>query len=122
MLGPPNKGSEIVDKLSATPGFKFITGASGLQLGTGELSVPNSLGPANFDVGIIAGNKSVNWMLSLLIPKVDDGKVSVERTKLEGMNGHIEVAATHPFMMKNETVLKQVVFYLQKGRFKEKSK
>ena len=122
MLGPPNKGSEVVDKLGAAPGFTFINGVAGLQLGTGELSVPNSLGPADFDVGIIAGNKSINWMLSLLIPDVDDGKVSVERTKLEGMNNHIEVPATHPFMMNNETVIRQVIFYLHKGRFEGKQK
>lgn len=84
MLGPPNKGSEVVDKLKNVPGFHFINGDAGLQLGTGSMSIPNRLGPADFDLGIIAGTGSINLILSALIPDTDDGKVSVERTKLEG--------------------------------------
>ena len=117
MLGPPNQGSEVVDKLNKVPGFQFINGDAGLQLGTGELSVPNKLGPANFDVGIIAGTQSINLILSTFIPGVDDGKVSIESTKLEGMNDHIEMATTHTFMMKNEKVLEQVTHYLSNGKF-----
>ena len=65
MLGPPNKGSEVVDVLGNTPGFHFINGDAGLQLGTGQGSVPNTLGPVDFDLGIIAGTRSINWILSV---------------------------------------------------------
>ncbi len=119
MLGPPNQGSEVVDKLGNFPGFHFVNGDAGLQLGTGELSAPNKLGKAEFDVGIIAGTRSINWILSMLIPNTDDGKVSVDRTKLEGMNDHIEMPVTHPFMMKNEDVIAQVIHYLRYGNFKK---
>ncbi len=118
MLGPPNKGSEVVDKLGDFPGFHFINGDAGMQLGTGALSVPNTLGRANFDVGIVAGTRSINWILSLLIPNTDDGKVSIERTKLEGMHDHIEMAVSHPFLMKNDEVIAQVIHYLKHGSFK----
>jgi len=117
MLGPPNKGTEIVDKLSHLPGFSFVNGAAGMQLGTSELSVPNQLGKANFDVGIIAGTQSINLLLSSLIPDTDDGKVSVESTKIEGMNDHIEMPTTHVFMMRNEAVIAQVICYLEQGKF-----
>ena len=118
MLGPPNKGSEVVDKLGDFPGFHFINGDAGLELGTGESSVPNQLGQANFDLGIIAGTSSINLILSSMIPGVDDGKVSVENTKLEGMNDHLEMSVTHPFMMRNSKVIDQVIYYLQTGNFK----
>jgi pimeloyl-ACP methyl ester carboxylesterase len=118
MLGPPNQGSEVVDKLGGVPGFYFINGDAGMQLGTGKLSVPNKLGKANFDVGIVAGSRSINWFLSFLIPGADDGKVSIERTKLIGMNDHIEMPVTHPFMMKNDSVISQVIHYLKNGHFK----
>lgn len=117
MLGPPNQGSEVVDKLGNFPGFHFINGDAGLQLGTGQASVPNQLGEANFDLGIIAGTRSINWILSSLIPNKDDGKVSVENTRLEGMKDHIEMPVTHPFMMTNDAVITQVIHYLKHGEF-----
>jgi pimeloyl-ACP methyl ester carboxylesterase len=118
MLGPPNKGSEVVDRLRDVPGFHFINGDAGLELGTGAASIPNQLGRADFDVGIIAGTRSVNLILSTLIPGTDDGKVSVDSTRLEGMNDHLEMAVTHPFMMRNEAVIEQVIRYLETGKFK----
>ncbi|SHE81298.1 Alpha/beta hydrolase family protein [Microbulbifer donghaiensis] len=117
MLGPPNHGSEVVDKLGDFPGFRFIFGDAGLQLGTGELSVPNKLGAAEFDVGIIAGTRSINLILSQMIPDSDDGKVSVASTRLEGMKDHLTMPVTHVFMMKNDAVIQQVLYYLQHGSF-----
>lgn len=117
MLGPPNKGSQVVDTLKDIPGFKLINGPAGVQLGTDYLSVPNKLGAANFNVGIIAGTRSVNLLLSTLLPSPNDGKVSVENTKLEGMSDHISLPVTHPFMMRNNDVITQVLYYLTHGSF-----
>ena len=118
MLGPPNKGSEVVDNFRDFPGFHFFHGDAGLELGTGETSVPNRLGHANFDLGIIAGTRSINILLSRMIPGVDDGKVSVENTRLPGMSDHLEMDVTHTFMMRDDKVIEQVIHYLQQGRFK----
>lgn len=117
MLGPPNQGSELVDRLGSSPLFLAINGRAGRELGTGAASLPNRLGAPNFCVGIIAGNRSVNWINSLLIPGPDDGKVSVERTKLRGMTDHIVIPATHPFMMRNPEVIRQTVDFLRCGQF-----
>ena len=118
MLGPPNQGTEVVDKLRDFPGFRFVNGEAGLQLGTGEGSVPNQLGAANFDLGVIAGTRSINLLLSSMIPGPDDGKVSVERTRLDGMRDHVEMEVTHTFMMRNDAVIEQVVHYLEHGSFR----
>ena len=118
MLGPPNKGSEVVDKLGDFPGFHFFHGDAGLQLGTGAASVPNRLANADFDLGIIAGTRSVNLILSSMIEGPNDGKVSVENTRLEGMHDHLELEVTHTFMMRNDEVIEQVIYYLQNGRFR----
>ncbi len=118
MLGPPNKGSEVVDKLGDAPGFELINGPAGRQLGTDPQSVPNSLGPANFEVGIIAGTSTINPILSTLIPAEDDGKVSVENTKLEGMRDHIALPVTHPLMMNDSEVIAQTLYFLRYGEFR----
>ncbi len=117
MLGPPNQGSEVTDRLGDVPGFDLINGPAGEQLGTGEDSVPVSLGPANFDVGIIAGTNTINLFLSRYIPGENDGKVSVEHTKLAGMRDHIALPVSHPFLMRDKDALYQTTLYLKTGAF-----
>ena len=122
MLGPPNKGSQVVDNLRNLPGFKLINGPAGIQLGTTETDIPPGLGPAKGEVGVIAGTKSINLILSLYLPNPDDGKVSVENTKLEGMKEHITVKVSHPFLMKNKRVISKVISFLSSGTFDDKTK
>jgi triacylglycerol lipase len=117
MLAPPNQGSEVVDKLGHLFLFKWINGPAGNELGTDATSTPNKLGLANFPVGIIAGDRSINWINSLLIPGSDDGKVSVQRTKLAGMSDHMVIHATHPFIMRNHEVIRQTTQFLRTGGF-----
>ena len=117
MLSPPNKGSEVVDALGGLWLFKAINGPAGLQLSTSNESLPNSLGKANFDLGIITGNQSINLILSSIIEGVDDGKVSVESAKLEGMKDFLVVEATHPFIMKNKIVIEQTKYFLKNSEF-----
>jgi len=117
MLGPPNQGSEVVDSLKNTPGYELLNGPAGMQLGTQATDLPRSLGPVNFELGVIAGTQSINLILSSFLPNPDDGKVSVESTKVAGMKDFIALATTHPFMMKNSEVIDQVVNFLAKGQF-----
>lgn len=117
MLGPPNQGSEVVDALKNVPGFTFVNGPAGSQLGTDPTSVPNTLGPVDFPVGVIAGSHTFNPLLSLLLPNPDDGKVSVERTRVKGMRDHIVIPATHTFMMRHPEVIRQTLVFLATGAF-----
>ncbi|HEY1788896.1 MAG TPA: alpha/beta fold hydrolase [Verrucomicrobiae bacterium] len=117
MLAPPNQGSEVVDKLWGFRFFKWINGPAGNEMGTGRNSLPNLLGSANFPLGIIAGDRSINWINSLLIPGRDDGKVSVKRAKLAGMTDFIVIHATHPFIMRNNEAIRRTIEFLRKGKF-----
>ncbi len=121
MLGPPNNGSEVVDNLKNIPGFKLLNGPAGMQLGTGENDIPRSLGAVNFELGVIAGTQSINWILSTFLPNPDDGKVSVESAKVKGMCSFVALPATHPFLMKNDSVISEVINFLSSGGFKHGS-
>lgn len=117
MLAPPNHGSEVVDKLADLPGYRLWNGPAGLELGTGADAVPNRLGPFPGSLGIIAGDRSFNPLLSWLVPGPDDGKVAVARTRLEGMDDFIVLPHTHTFMMRAGPVIRQTLRYLSEGRF-----
>ncbi len=60
MLSPPNQGSEIVDKLAGNPVVEAAMGPAFHQLGTDSSSLPASLGPVDFELGVITGTKSFN--------------------------------------------------------------
>ena len=120
MLAPPNQGSEVVDKLGGLALFKWINGPAGSELGTDKNSVPNQLGPANFPVGIITGDRSINWINSLFfIPGSNDGKVSVERARLAGMSDFRVIHATHTFITSNHEAIRQTLQFLRTGKFSD---
>lgn len=118
MLAPPNAGSEVVDKLKGWFVFKWWNGPAGQELGTGPESLPLRLGPVAFACGIIAGDRSINPILSMLIPGPDDGKVAVRRTRVQGMRDFLVIHAVHPFIMKNKAAIDQTVAYLKTGKFR----
>ncbi|MFT6093508.1 MAG: hypothetical protein ACJA2Q_001408 [Pseudohongiellaceae bacterium] len=117
MLGPPNQGSEIVNRMLAVPGFKLFGGPTGIALGSGEGHIPDSLGPVEFDLGIIAGSTNINPLSLLFIDGENDSIVSVESTKVRGMNAHLVLPVTHTFMMRNNKVIDNVIHYLKTGSF-----
>ena len=119
MLAPPNKGSQVVDRLKDMPLYKAVNGPAGLQLGTDGNSIPAALGPVDFETGVIAGTKTVNPILSRFLPNPDDGKVSVDNTKVDGMSDFITVPHSHPFIMRAPIVIEQTITFIQTGRFSQ---
>lgn len=117
MLAPPNQGSAVVDNMKNVPGFKWLNGPAGLQLGTDANSIPLSLGAVTYEAGIIAGTSTINFILSQFLENPDDGKVSVESTKVKGMTDHLEVDVSHPFIMKDDEVIRQALYFIQHGQF-----
>ncbi|MEP3631407.1 MAG: alpha/beta hydrolase [Hyphomicrobiales bacterium] len=118
MLAPPNDGSAIVDKLGKTKLFKKLSGPALLALTTGEQGKPGKLPAVKFELGVIAGKRSVNPVGSYLLEGPDDGAVTIESTKVDGMKDHIVLSATHTFMMNNPRVISQAAHFIQQGQFK----
>ncbi len=119
MLAPPNQGSKVADSLGGMPGFDWLNGPAGSQLGKGEGSIPLSLGAPEFEFAVIAGNRSIDPLSSAILDNPDDGKVSVEDTKLEGMSDFRLVEVSHAYIMQNEEVIGLVKRFLRTGTFGE---
>ncbi len=118
MLGTPNSGSEIADRLKNFGAYRAFFGPAGQQLGTRrDAALTAALPPVDYPVGIIAGNRSIYPVASALLPKPNDGRVSVERTKLDGMADHIVIGASHPWLPRNRLAIEQTMAFLRNGRF-----
>lgn len=117
MISPPNQGSELVDLLKDQAVLERIYGPAAEQLSLEDGSLVRSLGPVDFDLGVIAGNKSFNPLYSAILPGPDDGVVTVESMKIQGMDDFIILPQTHAFIMKNDDTIAQVIHFLEHGVF-----
>ncbi len=115
MIAPPNAGSELADRLKGTWLYRTVNGPAGQQLCTDGL--PTTLGPAPGETGIIAGDVALNPLFSSWMPGPNDGKVSVERTRLAGMSDFLVVPYSHTWLMWRRPVVDQVLAFLRDGRF-----
>jgi len=117
MMAPPNQGSRLADITRKLRFSEFFTRKVGMQLGTGDRDLPKRLGPVEFELGVIAGDRSLNPLYSLLEPGKDDGKVAVEKAKVAGMRDFLVVHSTHTFMIQRKYVIDQILHFLNRGKF-----
>ena len=120
MLGTPNGGSEIADRLKHIGAYRAWFGPAGQQLGTQRDAAVAAMFPAvDYPVGIIAGNRSVYPITSAFLPRPHDGRVSVENTRLYGMADHIIVETSHPWLVRNGPAIAQTIAFLRDGHFRK---
>ena len=119
MLAPPNQGSLAADELQNVPGFDWLNGPAGRQLGKGEDSVPLQLGPADFELGIIAGDRTIDPLTSAVLDNPDDGRVSVDDTRLDGMTDFVVVQHSHAFIMRMREPIELTIRFLNTGSFED---
>jgi pimeloyl-ACP methyl ester carboxylesterase len=118
MLGTPNGGSEIADRLKNFLPYRILFGPVGQQLGTQRDAALQALfPPADYPVGVIAGNRSIDPISSMFLPRPHDGRVSVANTRLDSMADHIVLATAHPWLPENDIAIEATIAFLRDGKF-----
>jgi triacylglycerol lipase len=120
MFAPPHQGTPLVDRIGEWWLFRAATGVNGRRLGTRAADAfPAKLGPWNSpaQLGIIAGERTLNPLFSAWIPGPDDGKVPVAATRLAGMSAHCVLPYSHTWLQYRREPIDQVRAFLHTGQF-----
>jgi pimeloyl-ACP methyl ester carboxylesterase len=117
MLAPPNHGSRLADTLRRHALGRWILGPAGCELGTAANDLPQRLGPVDFPLGVIAGDVSLNPFFSRVLEGPNDGKVTVESTKMAGMSDFVVIHSSHTWMMWRAQTLGYILAFLREGNF-----
>lgn len=119
MLGPPNQGSEWADLVIRMGLQRVFLGKVAGALRTRRTASDEALLAASSgETGVIAGDRSLDPIFPrMVLPAPHDGKVSLASTRLDGMQDHIVVPASHTLMIMRPFVVRQVEAFLRDGRF-----
>lgn len=117
MLGPPNQGSAAADVAARHTVLRWALGLNLERVGTGTRSLSNQLGPADFELGIIAGSSQINPLFNHVLDRPHDGAVAVEAARLDGMKDFLVVPYSHTLMLWRSAVSEQVIAFLRDGHF-----
>ena len=118
MLGTPNGGSEVADLLKDLALYRAFYGPAGQQLTTTPDDSLTSLPPPDYPVGIIAGINSIDPIASyFVLPRPNDGRVSLQSAQLAGMADLAVVKASHTGLVRHPVAVAQAIAFLRDGRF-----
>lgn len=115
LIGSPVRGSGVAAQLVARNAMRWVIGRA-----ADEALVPG--GPPDWRVrhavGLIVGTQPVG--IGRLLGGVDgvnDGTVSAAETRLEGAADRVELPHTHTTLLFSRRTARQVVAFLEHGRF-----
>ena len=111
MLAPPNRPADLARALKDNPVYRWFTGESGQQLASDEFYRSLPVPPVEF--GVIAGDRGQ----SVTFKEPNDGVITVENTKLDGMKAWVLVHQAHTFIMNSRQVAQLVIRFLEHGDF-----
>ncbi len=117
LMGTPNSGTQLVNEYEDKWYFSWL-GPVISELGVDNSQFLKALKPLYYTVGVIAGSKPyTRFATSLKDP--NDGMVTVESAKLEGMSDFIVIDVNHARMKRDPRVIEQVIYFLKHSQFKK---
>ena len=118
MTGPGLRGSEALEVYRRSFAFRMLYGPAAYQSGTGPDAFTTYLPKsADYELGVISGCLSSDLLANTFIPWPHDGKISVRRTRIDGMKDHIVLPLSHDFLSNDPLAVYQIMNFLNDGRF-----
>lgn len=112
MLGPPNQGSLLAERLSKLKLFEVVTGSSGLQLGRAWEDLQSELAIPPLPFLIVVGTLEDKPLQNPLLDGPNDGVVKTSEALLEGAVKIEEFPQLHSFLMNDPEIMKSTWNFL----------
>lgn len=119
LVGAPNKGSEVADFLKTNKLYQKLYGPAGQQLTTNQEEFSEIFGEVYYECGIIAGSLPLDPCFVFMRGKQNDGKVTVESTKIVGMQDHIIVKVPHWYQSRSKKIWFNILHFLKHSSFQK---
>jgi hypothetical protein len=118
MTAPGLKGSDALELYRRNWVFRMTFGPAAYQSGTGQDAFARVLEQrAGYELGVIAGCVSMDPIANLIVPWPHDGKISVARTRIDGMADHIVLMTPHDLTPSDPIAIAQTLHFLAHGHF-----
>ncbi len=117
MLAPPNAGSEIIDWAAQHDLLRRVIGPAGAALGSGGLPCQLSSLPSDVEAAVIMGNRSSLPIFRKLLSQENDGIVSAEKGRIEGLRGCSIIEADHTFIQMHPETIRLSLHFLKTGEW-----
>jgi pimeloyl-ACP methyl ester carboxylesterase len=117
MIAPPNHGSSQATHLADNFLFKAVFGESGRQLGVAWDDLEKRLATPDVEFGIIAGGCGNRIGFDPFMPGDDDGRITVQTTRLAGASDFVVVPALHELIANDPRVFGLTLRFLKAGYF-----
>ena len=117
LLGSPNHGAEVADRLHTNPLYRAIFGPAGQQLTSEGEGLIADLPIPEFEFGVIAGGRGGVKGFNPLLPGDNDSTVTVRSARLKGAADFLLVPVIHSFLTSDQRCVTAVATFLEHGRF-----
>ena len=122
LLSPPVAGSELVDSLEQWPMAARFLGPAFAEMTTygrnfSSLHMADWSGNPALEIGVIAGRKYIGGNRLFQTDDVNDGVLTVDRTRVPGMTDFRALEVNHVWMINDRRTRQQISHFLSHGLF-----
>jgi pimeloyl-ACP methyl ester carboxylesterase len=117
LLGVPNYGAALADRLHTNPLFRAVYGPAGQQLISEQDGLIADLPAPTCEFGIIAGGRGTVKGFNPMLPGDNDSTVTVHSARLKGATDFMLQPVIHSFLMTDRRCISAVETFLEHGRF-----